>query len=514
GPGAGGRSGVRAGLLGAGGRCAARRGPAAGKPDPDPGLRGRRPGSPGGRGGRGAVARRGLGAGGAGGRSPGALPSDVPRRRRAAGRLRPQPLPRHPDHRAAGRAGARGRLAETAPGGQRRHLGRGLPSPTAGLGLVAAGSRGAGPDGGVRHRLPGDHHGRPPQRPAPPGRGGHSPAGGRLAAGSAGPVPDRGRRPGPAGGAAGRRGRGAGGGPGAGGTAGRGARGGSPAGAGGRRPGHGTGHAAGRPAGRLGQPDGHHAGGDPVAGFPVMGLVAGTAGGGARGGHPGPAGRRRALPLRWLAGLAGGLLAALLPALAAAHLAGSYRAFLDNPREAARTLEAEIEDLGAEIAGLGAQAAEAQAADEAARERAVRTVRFYDAALTGLALHSVFGIGDVVELLAQLRALARSAEQDLAMLETFLALRQEALEATAQLEARQAALASRQALIPLFLRADEERRAFRAAHPDPVQLEQALQAEWMRQAPAALALLQHVQERFRDGAALFREEPGGWRWIV
>lgn len=245
-----------------------------------------------------------------------------------------------------------------------------------------------------------------------------------------------------------------------------------------------------------------------------MGLVAGTAGGGARGGHPGPAGRRRALPLRWLAGLAGGLLAALLPALAAAHLAGSYRAFLDSPREAARTLEAEIEALGAEIAGLEAQAAEAQAAYEAARERAVRTVRFYDAALTGLALHSVFGSGDVVELLARLRALARAAEQDLAMLETFLALRQEALEATAQLEARQAALASRQALIPLFLRADEERRAFRAAHPDPAQLEQALQAEWMRQAPAALALLQHVQERFRDGAVLFREEPGGRRWIV
>lgn len=219
---------------------------------------------------------------------------------------------------------------------------------------------------------------------------------------------------------------------------------------------------------------------------------------------------RRHLP--W--GVAAGLLMALLPALAAAHLTGSYQAFIDNPREAARTLEAEIDGLAAELADLEAQAGEALAAYEASRERATAAVRFYDVALTGLTLHSIFGSGDVVELLAGLRALARAAEDDLAMLDAYRALREEALRTAAELESRQAALASRQTLVPLFLRADEERRAFRAAHPDPAQADAALLADWQSRAPTALALLQHVQERLADGAALFREDPGGDQYVL
>ncbi|HEX6988515.1 MAG TPA: hypothetical protein VF282_03545 [Bacillota bacterium] len=211
---------------------------------------------------------------------------------------------------------------------------------------------------------------------------------------------------------------------------------------------------------------------------------------------------------------AAALLIALLPAVAAAHLAGSYQAFIDNPREAAQTLEAEIDGLTAELADLENAASEALAAYEASRERAVAAVRFYDAAVTGLTLHSIFGSGDLVELLAGLRALARAAERDLATLETYRALREDSLRTAAELEARQAALASRQALVPLFLRADEERRAFRVSHPDPAQAEAALLAEWQRQAPLALALLQHVRERLADGAALFREDPGGDRFVL
>ena len=208
---------------------------------------------------------------------------------------------------------------------------------------------------------------------------------------------------------------------------------------------------------------------------------------------------------RWRARLSialGGFVA-LLPALAAAHLTGVYRTYIENPAAAIAELNERIATLERQIVELEAQAAAAAGRYEQQRQRAVAVVRFYDAFLFEFATYLLAGSADVVDLLSQLRVLERVLARQAEELDRLSRLHQANLAARAELLEHREALAARQRLVRLFAEAQRQREEFWAAHPDPLWAELALQHQWLSDAPLALRLLEHVEAILRDGRSLF-----------
>lgn len=217
---------------------------------------------------------------------------------------------------------------------------------------------------------------------------------------------------------------------------------------------------------------------------------------------------------RWRPGAVGLLVTMILvitPAVAAAHLVGLYRAYLNDPEAAIADLEAQVEELETTLEDLAQQALAAEAQVETLQERAVTVVQFYDRLFFGFTLHALFGQHDLVDLLSHGRILQRMVQDDLHAMDDFTQQRAELVQTRAHLAQQRISLATREKLLLAIQESNRQRKAFLTAYPEPLTTLMLL-LDWHDQADAAMSMLDHVARRLRDPDGLFEPgaEPDTW----